>query len=148
MPTDRITYVIKNDYRKKREKMNKTFQVVVTKEVSYDALWEAVWGSDGSGIVYWASKIRKPDGSDIDLWVKGDEEHSLLPNPQDFKVYDDYEEKWLPCSLEQLGKGYEIAMATNATHCGGCLTADLDDPDECSGDQIIQFAIFGKLIYG
>jgi hypothetical protein len=125
--------------------MEKTF--TITKEVSFLELWEAIWGSDGSGIVYWASKIRKPDGSDIDLWVKG-ADGRLVGNPQDFKVYDFEEEKWHACSLEQLAKGYELAVNQNLRHCGGSITADLDDADECSGDQIIQMAIFGELIYG
>jgi hypothetical protein len=119
----------------------------ISKEVSFVELWEAIWGSDGSGIVYWCSKIRKPDGSDIDLWVKG-EDGRLVGNPQDFKVYDFEEEKWHTCSLEQLAKGYELAVNQNLRHCGGSITGDLDDADECSGDQIIQMAIFGELIYG
>lgn len=119
----------------------------ITKEVSFVELWEAIWGSDGSGITYWVSHIRQPDGSDIDLWVK-DANGRLVGNPQDFKVYDFEEEKWHTCSLAQLAKGYELAVSQNLRHCGGSITGDLDDADECSGDQIIQMAIFGELIYG
>jgi hypothetical protein len=119
----------------------------ITKEVSYVELWDAVWGSDGSGIVYWASKIRKPNGQGIDLWKK-DEAGQLIANPQDFKVYDEQEEEWKTCTLEQLGKGYELAVNAGQTHCGSCPVADLSDPDECTGDMIIQYAIFGELVYG
>lgn len=122
--------------------MSKTFTATRTVEVSYDDLWSAVWGSE---VAYdWFSKVRQPDGKGIDLWTKPD----FDPNPQDFKVYDEYEEKWHEVTLEALANGYRLALQNNTHHCGGCEVADLEDPDACTGDIIIQLAIFGKVIYG
>lgn len=121
--------------------MDDKFEIKVS--VSYNELWEAVWGSDGMGMTYWSSKIRKPDGSNIDLW-----NDDWTPNPQDFKVYDDYEEKWHTVTLADLAKGYEIALTQNLTHCGTSSVADLEDADACTGDVIIQLAIFGEVTYG
>jgi hypothetical protein len=123
--------------------MSKSFTVTTTKEVSYDDLWEAIWGSDGTGITYWCSKIRKPDGSDIDLWLKGEGEYSLLPNPQDFKLYE-----WHTVTLDHLADAYRKAVEDKVRHCGTCEVADLDDADACTGDVLLQLAVFGEVIYG
>ena len=128
--------------------MSNTFTFTITKEVSYDDLWEAIWGSDGSGITYWCDKIRKPDGSDIDLWLKGDETYSLKPNPQDFKLHDFEEDKWHLITLNALANAYRKAVEDKLHHCGSCEVADLEDADECTGDILLQLAIFGEVVYG
>ena len=112
-------------------------------EVSLNELWEAIWGSDGAGMGYWASKVRKPDGKGISLWTKPDYE----PNPQDFMLWDDYEEKWHTITLDQLAKGYQLALSAGQTHCGN-YPLDLEDPDACFGDLVCQYAIFGEITYG
>lgn len=118
-------------------------KITIYTEISINDLWEAVWGSDGMGMTYWSSQVRKPDGTDIDLWVMPDYE----PNPQDFKVYDDEQEKWHTVRLEDLCNGYLLALKSGQNHCGG-YTLDLEDPDACFGDMVIQYAIFGELTYG
>lgn len=128
--------------------MSETFTITITKEVSYDDLWEAIWGSDGTGISYWCSKIRKLDGSGIDLWLKGEGEHDLVPNPQDFMLYDMEEEKWHTILLADLANAYRKAYEDKLRHCGTCDVADLDDPDACTGDILLQLAIFGEVVYG
>ena len=117
--------------------MSKTFTIET--EVSYQELWDAIWGSDGSGMTYWCSHIRKADGGDIDLWGA---------EPVDFKVYDTEEEKWHTCTLEQLAEGYRKAVATKQSHCGHYSVADLEESDACTGDLIVQLAIFGEIVYG
>jgi hypothetical protein len=128
--------------------MNDTFTVTITKEVSYNDLWEAIWGSDGSGITYWCSKIRKPDGSDIDLWIDGGEQHSLKPNPQDFKLYDAEEGQWHLVTLDNLADAYRKAFEIDAHHCGTYAVTNLEDADECAGDILLQLAVFGEIVYG
>ena len=127
--------------------MSNTFTCTITKEISYNDLWDALWGSDGTGSP-WCSKIRKPDGSDIDLWVKGEGEHSLVANPQDMKVYDRYEEKWHIVTLDQLADAYRKIAEQKVMHCGTYEVANLEDPDACTGDFILQYAVFGELVYG
>jgi hypothetical protein len=109
-------------------------------------LWEAVFGSDGAGMVHWSSQIRNENGEDIDLWID-DENGESVTNPQNFRVYEDEEEKWHDVSLEQLRIGFEKALVENSTHCGG-YALKLDDYDACFGDVVIQYAVFGELIYG
>ena len=118
-----------------------TFTMNTTKEISYADLWSAVWGSETTS---WFTSVRKADGKGIDLWTKPDFE----PNPQDFRLYDAEQDEWHLVTLADLARGYQLAYEQQITHCGSCLVADLDDPDACSGDYILQLAIFGELIYG
>ena len=128
--------------------MSNTFTMTISKEVSYDDLWESIWGSDGSGSTYWCSKIRKPDGSDIDLWLKEDGAHSLKPNPQDFKLYDCEEGQWHLVTLNALAGAYRKAVEEDLHHCGYYPVSNLEQADECVGDIILQLAVFGEIIYG
>jgi hypothetical protein len=120
-----------------------TTQFTVEVQVSMDDLWTAIWGSEGSGITYWAGKIRKLDDSAIKLWTEDWE-----PNPQDFKLYDFQEEKWHTITLGDLARAYKLAQDNALTHCGKCEVANLEDPDECTGDILIQLAVFGDIVYG
>lgn len=123
--------------------MSKMISIPVTMEIDIDEVWSSFWCSDGAGVSYWASKIRKPDGEGISMWVEKNGE--LAPNPQDFKVYDMEQQNWHTVTLQQLALGYATAKAKGATHCGGC---SLDDSDACVEDIILQYAIFGEMIYG
>ena len=119
--------------------------MTITKTFTVGELWGAVFGSDGAGMVYWSPKIRKINGHGIDLWKMVDGE--LQPSPQNFKVWDSIEEKWHPVTLENLRSGYEKALTAVQSHCGG-YPLDIEDSDACFGDIVIQYAIFGKLVYG
>ena len=125
--------------------MNTNDTLTITKTFTVGELWEAVWGADGAGMVYWCPKIRKPNGEDIELWKEQDGE--LVANPQDVKIYDAEEGKTHVVTVEDLRRGYELALKAGQTHCGS-HALDPEDYDACFGDMIIQYAIFGKLIYG
>jgi hypothetical protein len=125
--------------------MNINDTMTITKTFTVGQLWEAVFGCDGAGMVYWSNKIRKQNGHDIDLWIQ--ENGELQPNPQAFKVWDLEEEKWHKVSVEDLRIGFEKAIAKGQTHCGS-YPLDVEDYDACFGDMIIQYAIFGELVYG
>jgi hypothetical protein len=125
--------------------MNSKETMTVSKNFTGGKLWEAVFGCDGSGIVYWSPKIRKQNGHGIDLFLRVEGE--IQPNPQDFKVWDIEENRWHFVSVEDLRTGFEKALLANQTHCGG-YPLDLEDYDACFGDMVIQYGIFGKLVYG
>lgn len=113
-------------------------------DVDVNELWSAIWCTDGSGIRYWTDAVRDVDGNPISLWTGED----LSPNPQDFRLFIDDDQDWRTVTIADLVRGYGIAVQNNAHHCGGYLVADLDDPDECTGDTLLQYAVFGELIYG
>ena len=108
-----------------------------------DDIWEAIFGCWGAD--YWASAIRKPDGSDIDLWnYTGKYE----PAPQDFKVLDGEEGKWYQVKVSDLVEAYNRVSQAKTTHCMGHRVDDLEDPDACVSDILLQTAVFGDTIYG
>lgn len=117
-------------------------KITITIDVNTHDLWSAVWTSDGSGSAYWCSKIRTIDGKGIDLWTD-----DLDPNPQDFTIYDHEQDEWHDISLVQLANGYAKALSTGCNHCGD-YPLDLNDPDACFGDIVLQHAVFGEMIYG
>lgn len=121
-------------------------EITVKQEITLEKLWGAVWGCDGAGMVYWSDKVRKPNGHDIDLWIKNSE-GEYVENPQDFKVHDHIENKWHKVTLNDLAKGYISAKLAGQGHCGN-MDLDIEDYDACFGDMVIQYAIFGELVYG
>ena len=127
--------------------MGEKFDVITTVDVN--ELWESVWGSDGSGITYWCTKIRQADGESIDLWVQ-DDKGNLVGNPQDFmlEVYDEAqdESEWHTITLRQFVDAYGKALSAGETHCGVSLS--YEDADACFGDIVLQYACFGEMVYG
>lgn len=121
--------------------MNVTVETQV--DVNIKDVWEMLWGCDGAGVAYWVSKVRDIDGGGFHAWVKNDA-GDLVANPHPFVVWDD-EGEWHSVSLEKLAKGYAQARAEGVTHCGGC---GFDDADACVEDIILQYAIFGEMVYG
>lgn len=121
--------------------MNITIETQV--DVNIKDVWEMLWCSDGAGVAYWVSKVRDLDGSNFHAWVKNDAGY-LVPNPHPFAVWTD-EGEWHSVSLEKLAKGFAQARAEGVTHCGGCT---LDDSDSCVEDIILQYALFGEMVYG
>ena len=104
-------------------------------------IWTAIFG--GWGADYWAGAVRKPDGSDIELF-----DHDVQPLPQDFKLLDYVENKWHQVSLTDLVEAYEWHSKEQSKHCLGHRIDDLDDPDACTSDVLLQTAVFGEVIYG
>jgi hypothetical protein len=111
-------------------------------KVDIDELWESIWSDDGGGITYWCDAIRKTDGSGIDLW-KVDEDYA--PNPSAFKLLSDG--KWHKVTLEQLADAYIKVKQLGLMHCGN-YPIDIEDPDACFGDTVLQYAVFGEMVYG
>lgn len=126
--------------------MSNVMNVTVETQVDVNILevWEMLWGCDGAGFNYWVGKVRQLDGEGISVWVKN-EQGDLVGNPQGFTVYDGESDEWHTVTLEKLAKGYAQARAEGVTHCGGCA---LDDGDACVEDILMQYAIFGEMVYG
>ena len=115
--------------------------LTVSKSFTVNELWEAVWGCDGAGMYYWCRKLRKPNYQGIDLWKR--EDGKIVPNPQAVRVYDSIGEKSYVVEIEDLRRGYELAIKAGQTHCGG-YQLDTEDYDACFGDMIVQYAIYGE----
>ena len=105
-------------------------------EIDPQDFWDAVFGCGDVGFRYWASET---DFSD-----------SIL-RPCDFTIkYEDEDTEQITertLTIDDLKRGYELALKEGQKHCGG-YDLDMEDPDACFGDMVIQYAIFNKLVYG
>ena len=105
-----------------------------------------VCGAIEGGIGYWARIdrgktnhwVEKPKNITASDWVT-----VLLLNgvPVWFHDCEDPEEKW-ELTLAKLQKGFELNYMHRPHDC------DLDNADASTYDCIIQYALFGKLVYG
>ena len=115
-------------------------------DVDIEKVWDAVWGNDGQGFAYWVSAVRARNGDDFYAHKNMDRDVSKwLPNPHDFKVFDSVEGVWHQVTTYALAKAWVDARQAGLTHCGGC---SLDDPDACTEDIFLQYAVFGDVVYG
>lgn len=120
--------------------------IEIREQVSEELLWESVWGSDGAGLTYWANKVRTANGDDIDFWKKDAKGH-FVANVQPFKIHNYLEGKWYHLNINDLARGYKKAREAHQTHCGH-FSINIEDADACFGDMVIQYAIYGELVYG
>jgi hypothetical protein len=51
-------------------------------------------------------------------------------------------------TVEDLAKAYSQILRDNKHHCGEPVTTEIDEWDSCVSDYVLQYALFGKLIYG
>lgn len=52
-------------------------------------------------------------------------------------------------TAEDLGKAFAEILSNHIQHCGGMpVTAEIDEWDACVSDLVLQWAIFGEIIYG
>ena len=49
-------------------------------------------------------------------------------------------------TIDDLAKAYSIALTEGYEHCGSAW--DLEDPDACVSDGLLQLAFFGEITYG
>lgn len=102
-----------------------------------DEVWENMM--DGfSG--YWADEYATPDNGRVE-WYK--DENFSQPNPQPFKVL--CEGEWYEVTPQGLVNAYLELKRDGWTHCND---DSIDDSDSCTGDAILQYAVFGDLVYG
>lgn len=100
-----------------------------------------VGGIEG-GIGYWAGldneDWERPKGEPLSMWAT-----KLLLDGKEVKFYDveDDEERW-SLTLEKLVKGYALNAEKRS------WDSSLEDGDSDTYDAIIQFALFGKIVYG
>ena len=113
---------------------NAKFQI--GKEYDMNDVWEAFISSDFVGLQDYVLKM------DCD-WTK----------PGAFPVIHLLEsgegKKTTIVTLDMLREGFiKMINSENPTHCGGYPLADLEDPDACFAYELMQYAIYGKSVFG
>lgn len=67
-------------------------------------------------------------------------------------TYEDPEDAWgglatKTVTVEELGRAFEQILKDGRFHCGMRISPELDEGDSCVSDFILQYALFGELIY-
>jgi hypothetical protein len=112
-------------------------EIVLPITVGVEDFWSNVLGSGWEDSSWW-QKWKYSAGADwqtpgvITIWAE---------DPED-------EDKTIKAELnvQDLANGYALAVKNGFHHCGYSL--DWENLDYCGSDGILQFAIYGKLIFG
>lgn len=116
-------------------------KVKVTYNKDANELWSDVFGSLGGFLDHsWLHSIHYYTGAA--------DRHGLVELTIDNPA-PEFDEEAIHMTkrlkVEDLATAYSKLMNDNYTHCGGC---ELDDPDACTADAILQVAVYGELVYG
>jgi hypothetical protein len=112
--------------------------IVIPFAVDVRDFWSNILGSGWEDGEHWR-KWKYSEGSDwnepglLTLWCE---------DPDD---YDKVLKKEF--NIDDLVRGYVLAIEADYHHCG-TYKMDWENLDFCSSDAILQYAFFGKLIYG
>ena len=111
--------------------MSKTVQISMTQD-SYDRLALSVWEAVEAGTYHPAIYSE--------VFMYDNKVKVVFLNP--------YKDNMMTrtLTLKTLVRAYLSLDESNATHCGG--NHILYEPDACSGDTLLQQALFGEIIYG
>jgi hypothetical protein len=109
------------------------FDVCITYD--FNKVWGALTGCDFVGCNYWIKSMNCD-------WKKQEE----FPVTHLRKSGNSYTRTIV--TIDMIKKGFTKAIANNAMHCGKYIIADLEDYDACFAPVILQYAIFGEVIFG
>ena len=96
--------------------------------------WEAVTGGFPSFEWWHSFRYQEPNTS----WEVPGSLQVIAEDPSD-------EKKTLTKTFTALDLLHAYRAMPNKTHCGGCDL--IGDPDECSSDLILQWAMYGEIVY-
>jgi hypothetical protein len=122
--------------------MEITATVKVTKEYDESKIWDALVGSDFVGC------------QDFIATMSCDWEDKWAPFPITYYLTDKrnkegyYEEETRIFTKAQIFAGFKKAVQSDSRHCGGHSIDDLEDYDACFAYIVLQFAIYGEVLFG
>lgn len=118
-----------------------------TTTVTDEELWEALWSGDAHSVLLWADDLKMLRDPSTRPYQR-DSTGGLMATPGSFVVLDhDTPDEGYLVTLKGLAVAYQQAVTEGQTHCW-TVPLDHEDPDSCFADILIQFACFGKVIYG
>lgn len=115
-------------------------KINITVPVDKQELWEATLGGGWEYMPWWI-KLEYSEGSNWD--IIGDGKFVLTFQDPDEPNCNQVSKT---ITIEDLAKAYSIALTEGYEHCGSAW--DLEDPDACVSDGLLQLAFFGEITYG
>ena len=120
--------------------LNLLDKVDVTISFSKQDIWNALTCSDFAGLTYWVHLISDKNGYGI-----GDEITDIYITHTEPTTGDLTK---AVITTDKIFNAFAQLVIDKETHCGNYSLADLDDSDSCFADYVLQYALFGKLIFG
>lgn len=132
--------------------MNHEFEIKYTTTITTEHITN-VLSMESGGFDYWgeicieqedyeAARVRLLNkGQNSDMLCYEDVLAEILESGRALKVWDREEDKYYPLDLAVLLKGFKLFVED------ACSPDDLEDLDGSCADIIMQFALFGEIIY-
>ena len=114
--------------------------ISITTEYTKQDIWNALTCSDFAGLTYWVHLISDKNGYGI-----GDEITDIYITHTEPTTGDLTK---AVITTDKIFNAFAQLVIDKETHCGNYSLADLDDSDSCFADYVLQYALFGKLIFG
>jgi len=98
---------------------------------------------------FW-NAFTSSDFTDCQDFIKGIEGEDIrFPTPLNFTHLPEEATETVETYLtvEDLQNAYVKAIADGATHCGG-ESLSIEDPDACFTNTVLQYALYGKVVFG
>lgn len=120
-------------------KVNRQVSIITEVVYEYDDIWEALVGSDFAGLGHWVDSLNCD-------WRKPNDSFPIVHADKD----DDEKRVTTVITQQMIVDGFKAAMKAGETHCGGekLLSVDDLDYDACFADFVLQYAIFGEMVFG
>lgn len=112
-------------------------KITIPLTIDADEVWSDIFGS-GWEYSDWFVGVKYHDGGDWDIPSNITIRH-WDPETEGERVIS------TDLSVKQVLEAYAKLLSERYTHCGNCA---LDDPDACTSDAVLQYAVYGEFIYG
>ncbi len=133
-----------SDYEVSYQELFDYCEVRTTRKVSNRLVFDMLISAFEGGINYWCSDLDTAEGYDHITATKAFAMGSL----DKIRLYDqEYERgtgRWVELTQERMRRGLRLMAKNSPRHFDNMF----DDPDAETSDVLIQYAVFGKVVYG
>lgn len=114
--------------------------ISITTEYKLQDIWNALTCSDFAGLNYWVNLISDKNGYGIGDDITDIHITHIEPTTGDLTK--------AVITTDKIFTAFAKLVVNKETHCGHYSLADLDDSDSCFADYVLQYALFGEMIFG
>lgn len=129
-----------SDYHVSSQELHDYCEVRTTRKVSNRLVFDMLISAFEGGINYWCGDIDTSEGYDHITATKAFAMEAL----DKIRLYDQESERWVELTQERMRRGLRLMAKNSPRHFDNMF----DDPDAETSDVLIQYAVFGKVVYG
>lgn len=129
-----------SDYEVSYQELFDYCEVRTTRKVNNRLVFNMLISAFEGGINYWCADLETADGFDHITASKAFAMQVL----DKIRLYDQESEKWVELTQEKMRRGLRLMARNSPKHFDNMF----DDPDAVTADVLVQYAVFGKVVYG